>query len=49
MYGYSATDAVGRHLAMLCPPEDHSEVEGLLASLFRGEAIEPFETVARHT
>jgi two-component system, cell cycle sensor histidine kinase and response regulator CckA len=45
MYGHSVTEAVGRNVAMLCPPEHRSEIQDLLASLCRGETIEPFETV----
>jgi PAS domain S-box-containing protein len=44
-YGYSVTEAVGQNVAMLCPPEHRTEAQALLASLRRGEAIEPFETV----
>jgi PAS domain S-box-containing protein len=45
MYGYSAAEAVGQNVAMLCPPEHRTEHQDLLASLRRGEASEPFETV----
>ncbi len=48
MYGYSAADAVGRHVGMLCPSgEQEHELERILESLAAGEEIDNFETQRR--
>jgi PAS domain S-box-containing protein len=45
MYGYSAAEAVGRHVSMLAPPDRKEEVDHLLTRLRRGERIEHYETL----
>ena len=45
MYGYTAQEAVGRHVSMLAPPGRKSEIDQLLARLRRGERIEHHETL----
>ncbi|UIX35624.1 MEKHLA domain-containing protein [Streptomyces sp. GQFP] len=45
MYGYSAEDAIGRHVSMLASPECKDEVVMLLERLRQGEKIEHFETL----
>jgi two-component system cell cycle sensor histidine kinase/response regulator CckA len=45
VYGYSAEEAVGRHISMLAPPDREDETCVLLERLARGERIENFETV----
>jgi PAS domain S-box-containing protein len=45
MYGYSAQEAVGRHVSMLAPPERKSEIDDLLARIRRGERVEHHETL----
>jgi PAS domain S-box-containing protein len=45
MFGYTAEEAVGRHITMLIPPENWAEEDEILARLGRGERIEHFETM----
>ena len=45
MFGYSASEAVGRHITLIIPKDRHAEEEQVLARLRRGERIEHFETV----
>src|SRR5690349_4089327 len=44
VYGYSATEAVGRNIGFLLPPDRITEEEDILAKLRRGERVEHFET-----
>jgi PAS domain S-box-containing protein len=45
MYGYTAQDAVGRHVSMLAPPGHEAEIGALLARVGRGERIDHYETL----
>jgi PAS domain S-box-containing protein len=45
MFGYTASEAVGRHITLIIPKERHAEEEHVLARLRRGERVEHFETV----
>lgn len=45
MYGYSAAEAVGRHVSLLAPPEHGQEIAALLDRLRRGEKVERYETL----
>ncbi|QWA25778.1 SpoIIE family protein phosphatase [Streptomyces osmaniensis] len=45
LYGYSAEEAIGRHVSMLAPPERKDEITLLLERLRKGEKIEHFETL----
>lgn len=45
VFGYSATEAVGKAILMLLPPERASEESEILARIQRGESVEHFETV----
>jgi PAS domain S-box-containing protein len=45
MYGYSAAEAIGRHVSMLAPPGHRGEIDLLLARLRRGEQIDHCETL----
>ncbi|MFH8694481.1 PAS domain S-box protein [Streptomyces chartreusis] len=45
LYGYSAEEAIGRHVSMLAPPERKDEIILLLERLRKGEKIEHFETL----
>lgn len=45
MYGYTAEEAVGRHVRMLAPPGRGDEIDTLLERLRRGERIEHYETL----
>jgi PAS domain S-box-containing protein len=45
MYGYSAQQAIGRHVSMLAPPGHQGEIDALLARVGRGERIDHYETL----
>ena len=45
IFGYSAEEAIGKHITMLMPPERVSEEAMIIARLERGERIEHYETV----
>jgi PAS domain S-box-containing protein len=45
VFGYSSSEAVGRPMLMLFPPECVSEEPGILARIRSGESVEHFETV----
>jgi len=45
LFGYSSSEAVGRSILMLIPPERHEEEPVLIERLSRGERIKHFETV----
>lgn len=45
LYGYEATEMVGRPLSMLVPPNGGDEASDLLGRVARGERVERFETV----
>ena len=45
MYGYTASEAVDRHISMLVPPEYLDEFDEVLAAIARGERVSHPETV----
>ena len=45
MFGWTADEAIGRHITLIIPRERHSEEDLVLARLRRGERIEHFDTV----
>jgi PAS domain S-box-containing protein len=45
LFGYSSSDAVGKPMRMLLPPERASEEFDILARIGRGERVQHFETV----
>jgi PAS domain S-box-containing protein len=45
IYGYSAGEAIGRPLTMLCPPDRKDEIAEILAKIVRGERVSHYETV----
>jgi PAS domain S-box-containing protein len=45
LFGYSASELVGKSVRILIPPERQSEEDEILARLRRGERVEHFETV----
>ena len=45
LFGYTAADAVGRHISLIIPADRRTEEEDVLARLRRGEKIDHFETV----
>jgi len=48
LFGFTATEAVGKHINIIVPPDRHSEVDEILARIGRGETIEQHETVRTH-
>lgn len=48
LFGYTAEEAMGRPIAMLIPGELAEEESRILASIRRGERVEPYESVRRH-
>jgi PAS domain S-box-containing protein len=47
MFGYSAAEAVGRHISLIIPAERRTEEDDVLARLRRGEKVDHFETERR--
>jgi PAS domain S-box-containing protein len=47
IYGYSASEAVGRSISILVPPGQQDELDAILARLVAGESVAHFETVRR--
>ncbi|HTO06595.1 MAG TPA: PAS domain S-box protein [Myxococcota bacterium] len=45
LYGYQATEAVGRHISLIIPKDRLSEEDGILRQIHAGQRIEPFNTV----
>jgi two-component system cell cycle sensor histidine kinase/response regulator CckA len=45
LYGYSASEAVGKKIQMLLPPERANEESDILARIKLGERVDHFETV----
>jgi PAS domain S-box-containing protein len=45
MYGYTAQEAIGRHVSILAPPGHEEEIDLLLARIGRGERIDHYETL----
>ena len=44
LFGFTAEQAIGRHISLVIPPERIAEEEQIVASLKAGERIEHFET-----
>ncbi len=44
MYGYSATEAIGKNISVLSPPENPDDMKFILRKLKEGKTIENFET-----
>jgi PAS domain S-box-containing protein len=45
MFGYSAAEAVGRHITLIIPEERRAEEDEVLRRIRKGEAVEHFETI----
>ena len=45
--GYTAAEAIGKHIRLIIPPDRWAEEDEVLASLRRGERVSHFETVRR--
>ena len=48
IYGFSASEAIGRHISMILPPDRLTEDDEIMADLRAGRNIEHYETVRRH-
>ncbi|HEX2391317.1 MAG TPA: SpoIIE family protein phosphatase [Solirubrobacterales bacterium] len=44
LYGYSAEEAIGRHISFLVPPDHKNEEMEILARVVAGERLETYET-----
>jgi PAS domain S-box-containing protein len=47
LFGYTADEAVGRHVTMLIPLDRHNEEPDILGRIRRGERIDHYETIRR--
>ena len=45
LYGYSAKEAIGRHISMLVPPDREEDLEFTLTRIRKGEPVFPCDTV----
>jgi PAS domain S-box-containing protein len=45
LFGYTAQEAVGKHITLIIPPDRRTEEEKILSRLRRGEHVDHFETV----
>jgi len=45
LYGYTAEEVIGRHVAMLAPPEIPDDIPNIMLRLNKGEKIEHYETL----
>lgn len=48
LFGYTAEEALGRHVSMIVPPERTQELRDILEKASLGQAVERLETVRRH-
>jgi PAS domain S-box-containing protein len=49
LYGYSAAEAIGRHITMVVPTDRHAEVDEILGQIRAGERVQHYETVRERT
>jgi PAS domain S-box-containing protein len=49
LFGYTADQAIGRHISLVIPPERIAEEDDLIANLKAGKQIEHFETERRRS
>jgi PAS domain S-box-containing protein len=47
-YGYLASEAIGRNISMLAPPERRQEMEQILEKIRRGERVDNADTMRVH-
>lgn len=47
LFGYSAEEAIGKHITLVIPEERHAEEPAILDRLRRGERIDHFHTIRR--
>jgi two-component system sensor kinase FixL len=48
MFGHSASEAIGKHISLLIPPDRLPEEDQIIGELRAGRKIDHFETVRRH-
>jgi len=48
IFGYTASEVIGKPILILIPPERQSEEPNILSRIRKGERIEHYETVRRH-
>jgi two-component system sensor kinase FixL len=48
IYGFTPSEAIGRHISMILPPDRQTEDDDIMALLRGGRAMEHYETVRRH-
>uniref|UniRef100_C6E954 histidine kinase n=1 Tax=Geobacter sp. (strain M21) TaxID=443144 RepID=C6E954_GEOSM len=48
LYGYSAAEAIGRHISFLVPPERLDELRQITEKILQGDRIKNLETVRLH-
>ena len=49
LFGYTAEQAVGRHISLIIPPERITEEDQIIASLKAGQRVDHFETERRRS
>ena len=47
LFGYSAEEAIGKHITLIIPPERRSEEDTIISRIRRGERVDHFETFRR--
>ena len=45
LFGYRASEVIGKSILIIIPPDRHDEEQGILERIGRGERIKPYETV----
>ena len=48
IFGYTAAEAVGKHISILIPPDHLDEEDFILGQVKQGNRVEHFETIRRH-
>ena len=48
IYGFSPSEAIGRHISLILPPDRRSEEDEIIVQLRAGRNMEHYETVRRH-
>jgi len=48
LFGYTADEAIGRHISLVIPPHRVAEEDDIIASLKAGQRVDHFETERRH-
>lgn len=44
LYGYRASEIIGKHVSILCPPEEPEDIPRIMAELLRGERVQQYRT-----